>query len=77
MKNKYLKIFGSTMIVGAFLSLALGSENGDDSKKNENKIETPSEKNKTCWNCGKHTEYGRATDGVNYLCYKCINEFSR
>lgn len=77
MKVQYFKTFGSTLIVGAFLFLALGSEKGANSEKNENKIETPSEKNKTCWNCGKHTEYGRVTEeGGNYMCYKCINEFN-
>ena len=70
MKKQYLKTIGSTLIVGAFLFLALGS----DPPKSENNASSSNEPEKkiNCMMCGKDltNDYNRISPNSNdnYFC---------
>lgn len=65
-KNKYLKTIGSTLIVGAFLFFAFGSDDSKSEKTNEPK------KKINCMMCGKDLtdDYNRISPNFNdnYYC---------
>ena len=65
-KNKFIKIIGSTVIVGAFLFLAAGSENSKNTSDSTNSSSSNAEMH-TCTTCGKEYEgggYAATSDGV-------------
>lgn len=65
MNKKYLKTIGSTIIVGAFLFLAFGSDRSKSEKTNEPK------KKINCAMCGKDLtdDYNRISPNYNEFYY--------
>jgi ribosomal protein L24E len=86
-KNKYLKTIGSTLIVGAFLFLAFGS---DDSKSSSSSSSSGSSSSKvTCGYCGRSFDKGTGYNTLmriintpeseysHYCSRKCAQDFLR
>ncbi len=66
-KNKYIKIFSSTLIVGVFLFLAFGSDDSKSSSGSSNSSSSNSNDSHICSTCGKKYEgsgYAALSDGV-------------
>lgn len=87
MKRQYFKTIGSTFIVGAFLFLAIGSDDTKSSSGSSNSSSSNSADWHTCSTCGKKYEgmgYSLEFDGLgsmdikqyssNKECYDCVNK---
>ena len=68
--NKYFKTVGSTLIVGAFLFLAFGSNDSKSSSDSSNSSSSNSTDSHICSTCGKKYEgmgYSLVFDGLGSM----------